>query len=288
MPTAPSVPASPVSAPPDPSSLTPSHRRVLNFDPARDGFGFVNTFAWTEEDLVYLNEELRPLMRSLTLGLPAVAGAASGGRRGLMAGALGGAAALALRLPDAAIRGMARRWASFGLCGGMALAAAERWPARLGRPTAELQREHIRALLRRRQAMTIRASGLTFIRYWLVALAGPAYALPFGDALERELATLRAHIDSERPVVLGLVGDTPDPFALHQVVVFGYEATADGNTRLFVYDPNSPGRTRHIEAQVDAGRVRLRTDLTTGPRRRGGYHISREQGRLSIIFVVEV
>ena len=288
MPATTSDPTLHVYTSPEASSLASSRRHVLDFEPTRDGFGFVNAFAWTEEDLVYLNEELQPFMRSLTLALPALAGGVSGGRRGLVAGALGGAAALALRLPDAAIRGVARHWASFGLCGGMALAAAERWPVRLGRPTAELQREHIRALLRRRQARTIRASGRTFVRYWLAALAGPAYALPFGDALERELATLRTRIDSGRPVVLGLVGDTPDPFAMHQVVAFGYETQGDGTTRLFVYDPNSPGRTRHIEARVDEGRVHLRTDLTTGPRRRGGYHISREQGRLSMVFVVDV
>ncbi|NNF58080.1 MAG: hypothetical protein HKN04_07540 [Rhodothermaceae bacterium] len=288
MSTVPSDPTLPIAAPPATSPLTASQRHVLDFDPARDGFGFVNTFAWTEEDLVYLGEELRPLVRSVTVALPALAGGVSGGRRGLVAGALGGAAALALRLPDAAIRGVARRWASFGLCGGMALAAAERWPARLGRPTAELKREHIRALLRRRQARTIRASGPTFIRYWLAALAGPAYALPFGDVLDRELAILRAAIDSGRPVVLGLVGDTPDPFAMHQVVAFGYEMDERGATRLSVYDPNSPGRTRHIEAHVDGGRVQIGTDLTTGPRRSGGYHISREPGRLSMIFAVEV
>jgi hypothetical protein len=167
----------------------------------------------------------------------------------------------------------------------MALAAVERWPAQGGLPTAALQPQYVRALLRRRQARTIRAAGADFARWWLRALAAFGRPLAAAAALERELAGIRARLEAGRPVVVGLAGDAPDPFTLHQVVVFGYEEHGPVTT-LLVYDPNAPGRTRHLRAWTDAGRVHVATDLPTGPKGRGGYHIHRVPGRVAMLFVV--
>lgn len=265
-----------------------TRRHFLDFDPAQDGFGFVNTFSWTDDDLAFLAAELKPLLRGLTLAGGIAIGSALGGRRGAWAGLGLSTGALLSHLPETVLGRLARQWASFGLCGGMALAAAERWPHRVGARTADLEREPIRALLRRRQSMTLRAAGIRFVNYWLLALGGAATALPLGEALDRELTAIQARIDSGRPVVIGLVGDAPDPFAMHQVVAFGYEVGSDDATTFSVYDPNSPGRTRHIRAQTQDGKAYIGTDLPTGPKRNGGFHISRTAGRLSMLFAVDV
>lgn len=262
-------------------------RHVLVFDPRCDGFAFPNAFRWTPDDLDDLARELRPMLRGVTLALSASAGGAVGGRRGLVAGAGVGALAGLLRLPDAALAHLAQRWSSFGLCGGMALAAVERWPNNgAGLPTAELRPRFVRALLRRRQAATIRAAWPDFLRWWLRALAARGAPLLAADALAAAVADLRARLDAGRPVVVGLAGDAPDPFALHQVVAFGYVEEGEATTFL-VYDPNAPGRTRHLRAWAQDGRAHVATDLPTGPKGRGGYHIHRRAGRVAMLFVVE-
>jgi hypothetical protein len=110
--------------------------------------------------------------------------------------------------------------------------------------------------------------------------------------------TARRAIDTGRPVILGLIGDAPDPFEMHQVVAFGYkempgsefqqeaESGAHSNAMRFdVYDPNAPGQRRHVTAAVTGTRTNITTDLPTGPRKRG-YHLSRVPGRLGMVFVV--
>ncbi len=257
----------------------------LDFDPARDGFSFPNSFRWTESDFVYLYGMLRPVAGPVAAALPAMGGAVTGGWRGFAGGAAVGAGLAWAGLAPALVRVGAERWPAFGLCGGMALAAAERWPHRAGLPTAELEAERLRPLLWRRQARTLRAAAPTFLRYWSSARLGRAR---FGDALLREWNTIRQRIDAGRPVVLGLVGDAPDPFAQHQVLAFGYAGTDERGT-LTVYDPNSPGVERNIAFTiVPGGRVRITTDLPTGPTRSGGYHISTRPGRLDMVFGIEV
>ena len=274
-------------APPDRPGLDlPPTRHVLDFDPRRDGFSFPNAFRWQDEDLAFLADELRPLLRGFALGLPALVGWGAAGRKGLFGGAALGALALAGRVPDRLTGSVARQWPSFGLCGGMALAAAERWPHGAGLPTYDLPAGAIRALLRRRQARTLRAGWADFLRWWLRALTAGGEPLEAADALEQEVARLRAALDAGRPVLVGLAGDAPDPFALHQVVAFGYQV--DGAVTTFqVYDPNAPGRTRHVRAWAEGAVAHVTTDLPTGPRKGGRVHIHRRPGRLAMLFAIE-
>ncbi len=254
----------------------------LDFDPARDGFAFPNAFRWTAPDLNVLDRLLRPVAVSAAAALPAAGAAVTGRGRGSATGAALGAV-LSPALGAGLVRAAAQRWASFGLCGGMALAAAERWPRRAGLPTAELQQQHVRLLLWRRQARTLRASGATFLRYWLAARLGrPTSAA----SLLAEWTAIREQIDAGRPVVLGLVGDAPDPFAQHQVLAFGYAGTDDRGT-LSVYDPNSPGQEKTIAFTTAGTHARITTDLPTGPTARGGYHIDTQPGQLHMAFVVD-
>lgn len=255
----------------------------LDFDPARDGFSFPNSFHWTEADLSFLDRMTRPLSTAGAALLPAAGAAFAGGARGLAAGGTLGLALGRAGLGAGLVRAATRRWASFGLCGGMALAAAERWPRQVGLPTAELRQANVRLLLWRRQARTLRASGATFVRYWL---ATRLRRNDFGEALRREWIGIREQIDAGRPVVLGLVGDAPDPFSQHQVLAYGY-AGADDRGTVFVYDPNRPGEEKTIAFTWAGSDARITTDLPTGPTA-NGYHISTRTGHLDMVFRVPV
>jgi hypothetical protein len=257
----------------------------LPFDPASDGFSFVNRFAWTDEDLADLSRELRVVLVAAGAAVTGGAAAAVAGRRAALPGAVAGGL-LGLALGPGVLSGLARRWPEFGLCGGMALTAVERWNNTDGRATSALDRDEVRELLRRRQGATLRSAGARFLLYWLGtrALGGHGLSPPFGRQLAREADRARRQLDAGRPVVLGLVGNAPDPFEMHQVVAFGY-STQGGDTRFDVYDPNAPGARRHVTMAVEDGRTHITTDLPTGPGRRG-FHISKLPGRLGMVFVV--
>lgn len=286
--------SSTASAPSVRPETSPGACRVarLDFDPARDGFAFRNHFVWTEKDLRTLAASLRPIS-TVTVALTGAAGGAVGGR--LLGAVLGGGLGAVLGgvgIGDALVRAVARRWPSFGLCGGMALAAAERWPAAGRVPTSELRPDFLRPLLRRRQETTLRASLAQFARLWARVRFDPTGAAeaPFADALRRELDRVEHRLAAGRPALLGLVGDAPDPFALHQVVAFGMERHGPLTATLSVYDPNAPGRTRHVHTAPGAvlGRTAISTDLPTGPTADGRVHISSRLGHLAHVFVVDV
>ena len=271
---------------PPPVASVRSHR--LDFDPARDGFSFPNRYRWTDADLETLASKLRPASTvPVALGT-AVGGLASGPVGGLVGLAVG-AGLGRLGLGDGLVRQVARRWETFGLCGGMALAAIERWPLAEGAvPTAELRPDPLRALLRRRQERTLRASMPRFVGWWLRARAsrsGDAWAGP----LEAELDRVEAALRDGRPALLGLVGDAPDPFSNHQVVAFGIDRRGPLDATLDVYDPNAPGRTRTVStsASTRPGRARIATTLPTGRGAGGRVHISTRPGHLQHVFVIE-
>lgn len=269
-----------------------SHSRltVLDFDPARDGFAFPNRYTWTDDDLATLATRLRALS-SAPVALAAGLGGAVSGPVGGVAGLAVGAALGRLGLGDGLVHAVARRWSTFGLCGGMALAAIERWPRGEGAAaTAELRPGPLRALLRRRQERTLRASLPRFAGWWLRALASRD---PDGwaDAVEAELDRVEATLAAGRPALLGLVGDAPDPFALHQVVAFGIDRRGPLDATLDVYDPNAPGKTRTITTTPGTrpGRAAISTTLPTGrSATTGRAHISTRPGHLAHVFVIDL
>lgn len=273
------------------AGLAPPSAFAVDFDPARDGFAFRNHFVWTDDDAAVLAAALKPWAAGV-LGVVGAAGGAVGGRKTAFGGGLLGLALAAAGGGDRLVKTLARQWPSFGLCGGMALAAAERWPAGSRMPTSSLQRDLMRPLLRRRQEATLRASIGQFARYWAeVRLRPGAFPeAPFADRLRRELGTLAERLAAGRPAVVGLVGDAPDPFALHQVVVYGMRREGPIAATLDVYDPNAPGVCHTITTAPGrrSGRTALSTSMPTGPRATGGVHISSLPGHLSHLFVVDV
>lgn len=262
----------------------------LAFDPERDGFSFANKFVWKPADLRLLERRLRPAT-ALALGaVGAIGGAAGAALFGAIAGGAAVAGLSATGAGDGLVSAVARRWPTFGLCGGMSLTAVRRWRSKGRVRTWELQRDPIRALLRRQQEETLRASLPTFLKYWLRVRFDPrAFPdAPFEADLRNELDAIGRQLESGSPGVLGLVGNAPDPFSQHQVVVFGMERAGPLDALLSVYDPNSPGAKRYIytEAAPEPGRTRLRTDMGTGPRKGGGMHVSTQAGHLSHVFLI--
>ncbi|MGB3543353.1 MAG: hypothetical protein WBA11_10565, partial [Rubrivirga sp.] len=105
-----------------------------------------------------------------------------------------------------------------------------------------------------------------------------------------ELDRTEAALEGGRPVVLGLVGDAPDPFSLHQVVAFGIDRTGALSAVLEVYDPNAPGQTHTITTAPAAqtGHTAISTSMATGGRPSGRSHVSTRPGHLHHVFVIEV
>ncbi len=258
----------------------------LDFDPQRDGFSFGNRYTWTDGDLAILSKRLRPLS-AVPVALAAAAGGRATGRTAGAAAALAAGAGLGTAgAGDGIVQAVARRWPTFGLCGGMALAAIERWPAR-DLPTSDLKADPLRALLRKRQERTLRASLPRFAFWWLRARAsrGPD---GWAEPLQAELDRVRESLASGRPALVGLVGDAPDPFALHQVVAFGIERSGPLDAVLQVYDPNAPGQTRTITTAPGGrpGHSAISTTIPTGLHG-GRAHISTRPHHLAHLFVID-
>ena len=109
------------------------------------------------------------------------------------------------------------------------------------------------------------------------------------SAVSKHVSSLEARLGAGRPVLLGLVGDSPDPFALHQVVGFAVERRGPLEATISVYDPNAPGLTRTVTtaASPRPGRTRVSTTLPTGRRADGRAHISTRPNHLSHVFVID-
>jgi hypothetical protein len=132
-----------------------------------------------------------------------------------------------------------------GLCGGMCLAAADRFlrgepiPSDGDAPGAgsPLFKE-----IARRQLDSLEL-GFVAARFWWVAARVAADRWSARDQV-REWRGLRADLAAGRPAMAGLVRSAGvNPFGLntnHQVLGFGCDATA-GAGRLRIYDPNHPG-----------------------------------------------
>ena len=270
-----------------PEALGANSGFFLPFDPRRDGFSFANSFAWTDDDLSHLSARLRPLAAGLFGTVGALVGSARGRRAALAGGVAAGGAGVA-GIGDGVVRTVATRWRTFGLCGGMALAAVERWNSGGQVPTWDLEKDAMRPLLRRRQAETLRRSLPRFAALWTRAKLDGTRHPPLGASLAREVESAARQIESGRLAILGVIGDSPDPFSNHQVVAFGVQRLASGGATFSVYDPNAPGATRLVHARPLAGdlsRTNVTTDIPTGPRARG-CHISTRPGWLATVIHV--
>lgn len=158
---------------------------------------------------------------------------------------------------------------TYGLCGGMAFASLDYFQSRGSRriPRGDLEDnqphsgtvagETLRGYIWRRLLDSLKADGSRFL-LWMGILHGLGVDGNGETVLamlsRREFARIRARINDGIPCPLGLVGQTHEPHANHQVLAYGYEV--DGRSaRLFIYDSNAPGRESTIDFALTGSRT---------------------------------
>lgn len=270
-------------------------RRILMFRPEHDGFQFSNSWTFTEEDRDYLVQQLEgPANHAIfavgmSVHIIPIAGgiveATLGGLTGLGPLALPVALGIAILAGAGSdlVRGVANSVNEGGMCGGMAHSAIDYWnkswvipggtnpPGNPGTPYERSPESMaLRAYIRERLADTLRSHIGDFL--WAWAKTGlsmdNAPFMPFRTQLATELQKITGRIDAGELVTLGVVGSSPDPTSMHQVVCYGYEEPAAGrwSAELFIYDPNAPCQDKRIKLDLRPSNGNLSeiwTDMVT-------------------------
>lgn len=151
----------------------------------------------------------------------------------------------------------------YGLCGGMSTAAADFfWAGRRQIPTtttAPAQGSPLHQYISRRQIDTF-GGGVYVKKFaeWMALPDGTSFGTRRYTA--DEFAKLRAQLDNNKLVVLGLVYvSLPDPiWNNHQVLAHAYQQVSGNTFRISIYDPNFHENDNiTIEAQFVTVGVRL-------------------------------
>lgn len=220
-----------------------------SFDPATDGFAFVNSFGLTPDERAGLTAGLATAIDGALLSL---------GPIGLAARLTGVKTKLAQLLISAVPD-------HYGLCGGMAFAALDYFRAGAALPRGDGPNDQpppgspLRLHLWRRLIESWVANGATFIE-WKARLDYLPRRWPFDagpqalcDRSKAAWRTVRQSVDAGQPVPLGLVGALSDPFLDHQVLAIGYEPGSDVAGTIDTYDMNCPGTTQTIAFDLSSG-----------------------------------
>jgi hypothetical protein len=165
----------------------------------------------------------------------------------------------------------------YGLCGGMSFAALDyfrlEWVVPRGtgsgdQPMSPGPGAPLRAYLWQRLLDSLAANASTFLGWTIVNNLVPSF-WPFNGGsgwllsqTRKEWAKLKAIIDAGEPWPVGLVGSGIDPFADHQVLVYGYNDPGDGTGSLFFYDCNNPGVESEIDFNLNGSRLVTTRDDT--------------------------
>jgi hypothetical protein len=144
----------------------------------------------------------------------------------------------------------------YGMCGGMAFAAADYYVA--GRPLPRGLDYHdipqdttphgraLRDYLWARQLQSLRLNAPRLL-HWMAMLhmpfAGPGWLL---ERTREEWDELKGYIEQGNPWPLCLIGSSASPFNNHQVLAFGYDDGGAGQGVIYVYDMNAPGKEQTI------------------------------------------
>jgi hypothetical protein len=145
----------------------------------------------------------------------------------------------------------------YGLCGGMAFAAADHFRAKKPIPYGlepavtpnsddPIDRE-IRDYLWKRQLESLQPNAPVLLT-WMMMLhlpipgAGPVW---LRDRTREQFAHLSAFL-AHGPWPLCLIGSSTSPFNNHQVLAVGLDANGDGTGVIYLYDSNCPGSEQTI------------------------------------------
>jgi hypothetical protein len=212
------------------------------FQPEKDGFPFINSWKMKPEERTQMRQTLT-------------------GSAGEAAGSVGND-------PFGMIRTMVTSHLStwidaalpdyYGLCGGMAFAAADHFRAHKpipygleaavtpnsDDPVDKILRDYLWA----RQMESLRPNASVLLS-WMVMLhlpipgAGPRW---LRDRTREQFNNLPAFL-AHGPWPLCLIGSSTSPFNNHQVLAIGADDHGDGTGTVYLYDSNGPGREQTIK-----------------------------------------
>lgn len=213
-----------------------------NFKPAEHGFAFLN--AWTMHPT-----ERSQLRQTLVASTEQAAGSLGndpfGVVRSMVTSTVG--SWINAALPD-----------YYGLCGGMAFAAADHF--RAGKPVPhgldpattpnsdDPVDKALRDYLWQRQIESLGPNAPVLLS-WMAMLhlplpfAGPAW---LRDRSREQFANLKTFLAHGWPWPLCLIGSSTSPFNNHQVLAIGVDDPGDGTGTIYLYDSNGPGREQTI------------------------------------------
>ena len=142
----------------------------------------------------------------------------------------------------------------FGLCGGMCYAALDYFHADVDVPPLDTQPQRgtrLYAYLWRRQLRSLVMPKVPLkIMEWMMRSDEDLAQRTAGA----EFAKAKRRIDKGEPAVLLLIraGGMTSPTQNHQVVATGYELDeSSGQAKVFLYDPNHPGKEPQISFSLD-------------------------------------
>lgn len=270
-------------------------KKILDYHPELDGFQFPNYWEIIQEDRDYLLQELEgPANKAiLTLGLSVHLIPIAGGIVEALVGGLSGLGPLALPvglyIAIAAgagreiVKAIVSNFKEAGMCGGWVQAAMDYWNKQWiipgleyvpGNPDpnrpASKEDLLLRTYIRERLADTLRAHLAQFLAAWVDVKLNLQYApkMPFLGRLEKEYREIKRRLDNNELVTIGIIGSSPSPVNMHQVLCYGYEEFHGGkwSTQLFINDPNAPKEAKVIKLSLwksNGQWSEIWTDITT-------------------------
>jgi hypothetical protein len=215
------------------------------FQADRHGFPFVNSWRMKPDERVELRQ-------TLVAGSGPAVDSAGGGPFGMLRNLVKPqlSAWIDNALPD-----------YYGLCGGMAFAAADYF--RAGKPVPsglnpsitpdsdDPTDKALRDYLWRRQLESLKPNASVLL-FWMLMLHLP---LPAGgpdwlrDRTREQLANLPKFL-AHGPWPLCLIGSSTSPFNNHQVLATGVDDQGDGTATVYIYDSNCPGAEQTIQLDL--------------------------------------
>jgi hypothetical protein len=159
----------------------------------------------------------------------------------------------------------------YGLCGGMTFAALDYWhkqwvvPQGNG-PADQPQRttpegKVLRDYIWHRLIKSVLDNALTFLK-WMGMVHTQDGEKWLVEQTSQHLAAIRETITGGRPVPIGLIGNTSNPFHNHQVLCYGFKDEQDGTMSLLIYDNNRPNTESIIRLDARGPKLKIIHDDT--------------------------
>ncbi len=218
------------------------------FESQMHGFAFVNRWEFDDDEREQLHKTFADYLKWGTI---------------LGAAAFGLPGAILIPRGIRALRDMMESHLApgYGLCGGMCFTVLDFYKAGLPVPRRRHSNDQpapgtrLRSYIWKRQVDSLVSDGARFMA-WLIALNHIPQSWPFqgGTAWllaqsREEWKKLKAAVDADKPVPIGLVRDTKNVYDNHQVLAIGYDEVDEAHGMIYLYDPNCPDRVSTISIE---------------------------------------